>query len=136
MSFFPSTVGISAITQANPCVVTTSANHGLTTGQIVRTIVPQNYGMFQLNNGLFQVTVLSPTTFSLQTSQIPPAVNVNSTQFIAFTTPSKPAATAQVIPVGSGPTPILSPSPNAQNNVCDSLLADATTNVSTTEIPF
>jgi hypothetical protein len=98
--------------------------------------VPKNYGMFPLNNNLYFVTVLSPVTFSLQYSQIPPAVNVNSTQYPAFTVPSNPQFTAEVISVGSGPTPITKTPPQIQNNVCDSLLTDQTLNISTQEIPF
>lgn len=136
MTFVPSQVGISAITQANPAVVTTVAIHNLTTGQIVRLYVPQNYGMFPLNNQLYSVTVLSPTTFSIQTSQLPPAINVNSIYFPAFTTPSKPAMLAQVIAVGSGPTPLLDTPVSINNNTCISDVEDATINNSTVSIPF
>lgn len=136
MTFTPDRLVISAITQADPCVVTTSTDHNLTTGQVVRLHVPKNYGMVELNQQLVSITVLSSTTFSLQYTQVPPAQNVNSTSFTAFTIPSNPGFTAEVLPVGSGPTPITSPSPYATNNVCDSLIGDATVNDSTTPIPF
>lgn len=136
MSFTPDRLAISAISQANPCVVTTSTNHNLTTGQVVRTHVPQNYGMVELNQKQFSITVLTPTTFSLQLSQVPATINVDSTKFLAFTIPSKPQFTAEIIPMGSGPTPILSPSSYLSRNIADSLLGDATVNISTSEIPF
>jgi hypothetical protein len=136
MTFSPPRVAISAITQANPCVVTTSSNHNLVTGNIVRLHVPMNYGMFPLNNGLFSVTVLSQISFSIQTTQIPPAINVNSIQFPAFTIPSNPQFTAEVLSVGAGPTPIKNTPTQLLNNVCDDLLADASQNVATVNQPF
>jgi len=62
---------ISAVTAADPCVVTTTAVHGLTTGQMVRITdlgndMPTERGMEQINNKRFKVIVLSTTTFSLQ----------------------------------------------------------------------
>lgn len=136
MTFAPERYAISNITKANPAVVTTSIINSLTTGQVVRLHVPRNYGMNELDNKLFIITVLTNQTFSLQFTQVPPAVNVDSTSFIAFTIPSNPQFTAEVISVGSGPTPILSPTVYATKNVCDSLLGDAIINNSTTEIPF
>ena len=62
---------ISGVTQADPCVVTTSAVHGYQTGQIVRITdlgsdMPTARGMEQLNNNRYKIVVLSTTTFSLQ----------------------------------------------------------------------
>lgn len=64
---------ISAVSKADPCVVTTSAVHGYSTGQIVRITdlgdVGPNAtarGMEQLNNNRYKIVVLSTTTFSLQ----------------------------------------------------------------------
>ncbi len=136
MSFSPPRVAISAITQANPCVVTTSSNHNLSTGLIVRMHVPLNYGMYPLNQNLFSVTVLSPTTFSLQITQIPPAINVDSTNFPAFTTPSNPQFTAEVLCVGAGPTAITNTSWQSQNNFCDDILNGAEQNIALTNQPF
>jgi len=136
MSFSPTRVPISAITQANPCVITTSTDHNMTTGQVVRINVPKNYGMVQLNHLSASITVLSTTTFSLQYKQVPPSTNVDSTTFTAFTTPSNPSFTAEVLPIGSGPTPIKTTVWQATNNVCIDTLDDAVTNISTTEIPI
>lgn len=136
MTFSPPRSAISMITQANPCVVTTSTNHNLTTGQVVRLHVPKNFGMVPLNNGTFSVTRLSNNTFSLQLTQIPVAINVNSVAFPAFTTPSNPQFTAEVLPVGAGPTPITATPGQVLNNVCVTQIDDATLNISTRPIPF
>ena len=136
MTFSPARSPIANITQANPAIVTTTVNHNLTTGQIVRVHVPPNFGMFQLNNLLLSVTVLSPTTFSLQYVQTPQYVDVDSTNFQAFTTPAKPGFTAEIIAAGSGPTPQLEPPVYIQNGVAISRYEDATYNNSTVEIPF
>lgn len=65
-----STLGVVAITNANPGVVTTDLNHGYTSGQTVAIAgaVPSNY------NGSFTATVLSPTQFSIgvDTTSFPP----------------------------------------------------------------
>lgn len=136
MTFSPPRVAISAITQANPCVVTTASNHNMTTGQVVRLHVPLPYGMVQLNQIAASITVLSATTFSLQATQVPPAVTIDSTNYTAFTIPSKPQFTAEVLPIGAGPTTATQPDWAITNNVCNSLVEDAITNIDTTEIPF
>jgi hypothetical protein len=134
--FTPTQLTITNITQAYPAVVTTSTNHNLTTGQIVRTIVPVNYGMVELNKKLLSITILTANTFSLQYTQVPPTKNVDSRAFTAFTTPSNPGMTAQILPVGSGPTPLTGPIPLVRNYACDDFLGDSTANISTTPIPF
>jgi hypothetical protein len=53
---------ITGVSTANPGVVTTSAAHGLSTGAIVGII---GVGGATQANGIHQVTVLSPTTFSV-----------------------------------------------------------------------
>lgn len=64
---------ISGVTQADPCVVTTTAPHGFQTDQIVRITDLGNVGpgvaargMNQLNNNRYLITVLSASTFSLR----------------------------------------------------------------------
>ena len=54
---------ISGITNANPGVVTTTINHGLTTGQ-ANVYIAGVLGMTGANGGPYTVTVLTPTTFS------------------------------------------------------------------------
>ncbi len=136
MTFTPSRLSISAISKANPCVVTTSIDHNLTTGQIVRTIVPKRYGMVELNNLLLSITVIGDTTFSLQYTQSPIFRNVDSRDFTAFTIPSNPAIIAQIIPVGSGASPLTEPEVYLRNNVSQNSIDDATANISTVEQPF
>lgn len=136
MTFTPSLSSITNITQAVPAVVTTSQNHGLFNGNFVRLKVPNNYGMFQLNNYQVQVIILSPTTFSCWYTLYPQAIPVNSTNFPAFTIPSMPGFTANVSPIGSGPTPESNVPWQIQNNFFDSPLTDTVLNNSTVEIPF
>lgn len=54
--------GITGITNANPAVVT-SSTHGFTTGDEV--YIDYVYGMFEVSYRSFVITVISPTTFSL-----------------------------------------------------------------------
>jgi hypothetical protein len=58
-----STIGVTAATEANPAVLTTNLDHGLTTGQ-AGVVVAGATGMTAIN-GSWTVTVLSPTTFSI-----------------------------------------------------------------------
>lgn len=62
---------ISGVTQANPCVVTTSGAHGFETDQIVRITdlgsdMPTARGMDQLNNNRYKIVVINSTSFSLK----------------------------------------------------------------------
>lgn len=134
--FTPTRIPISAVTQANPCVVTTSAIHNLGTGQIVRLNVPQTYGMYQLNKVIASIIVLSPTTFACYSTQVPVAQTINSTSFSAFSVPANPGLTAEVLPIGSGPVPLNITPKQISNGTCDDLLVDTYTNNSTSEIPF
>jgi len=134
MTFVPTRYLISNITKANPAVVTTTPNI-YTTGQIVRLNIPKAYGMQELNNKLASITVLNNTTFSLQSSQVPPSVNIDSTYFQAFVNAGT-GTPAAAVAVGSGPTPSLSPDDLAMRNECTSKIEDATTNVAITNQPF
>ncbi len=136
MTFSPPRSAISAITQANPCVVTTSSVHLLATGNIVRLNVPRNYGMYPLNHKEFSVTVLSTTSFSIQFKQVPPALDVDSTEFPAFVIPSNPQFTAEVLCIGAGPTPITNTEWQARDNYCEDTLSAAEVNIATTNQPF
>ena len=70
------TANVSNATQANPCVITTSAAHTYTTGDTVS--FSGVGGMVNLNTGTYTITVLSSTTFSLN--------GTDSTAFPAYTT--------------------------------------------------
>lgn len=65
---------ISAVTQANPAVVTTGT-HTFVTGESVT--ISGVVGMTELNDNTYVITVLSPTTFSLD--------GIDSTAFTAYT---------------------------------------------------
>jgi type III secretory pathway component EscT len=56
---------ITAITNANPGVVTTASDHGYFTGLIVRFEFFADFGMQNLLGNLYNIIVLSPTTFSI-----------------------------------------------------------------------
>jgi len=64
---------ISGVTQASPCVVTTTTAHGYSTDQLIRIsdlgAVGANAtarGMDSLNNNRYRITVINSTSFSLQ----------------------------------------------------------------------
>lgn len=99
--FYPGNCVITGITAANPCVVTTAINHGLTVGQQVRLRVPSALGMVQANNLQSTITAVTSTTITLG--------NLDSSGFTAFGWPaatSLPFTPAFLIPIGSGPTPV------------------------------
>jgi len=135
MSFTPLPNTITAITKANPAVVTTLTNHNYPTGEVVRLIIPIAYGMQELNKTTAIITILSANTFSLQSSQIPAQLNIDSTNFQAFTNAGT-GTPAQVIPIGSGPTQSTMPVNFSSPLVGDSTVNDQLANISTTPIPF
>lgn len=62
---------ISAVSQADPCVITTVAVHGLQTNQLIRITdlgsdMPTARGMEQINNLRFRIVVINTTSFSLK----------------------------------------------------------------------
>ncbi|MBA7527670.1 hypothetical protein ES705_19848 [subsurface metagenome] len=62
-------------TQTDPCVITTSAAHDYSTGDTIK--ITNVEGMTELNNKLYTITVLSDTTFSLD--------SIDSTAYTAWT---------------------------------------------------
>ena len=117
--YYPQRATITGITAANPMVVTTSTNHGLTVGQQVRLRVPSQLAMTQANNLQGVITAVTATTFTLG--------SIDSSAYTAFAWPattSVPFTPAQVIPVGSGPSPVTFGNVTYYNNVLD----DATLN--------
>jgi hypothetical protein len=83
-AFAPARRVITMITQANPGVVTTSVNHGFVTGQRVRLRVGAGFGMTQVNEQIYTVVVVTPTTFQL--------FGTDTTAFTAFAYPTSAAA--------------------------------------------
>jgi hypothetical protein len=65
---------ISGATQANPCVITVGSTSGWADGNFVR--IRDVVGMTQLNGNLYQIDVLSSTTFSL--------VGIDSSGYTAY----------------------------------------------------
>lgn len=76
-------IAIIAATQANPCVITTNVNHNLQSGNQVSIFGVG--GMTQLNDKGYFITVLSPTSFSLN--------GINSTAYGAYTSGGYAAVT-------------------------------------------
>jgi hypothetical protein len=107
--YYPKSAVITAITAANPAVVTTSVNLGLTVGQQVRLRVPSTFGMTQANNVTAIVSAVSGNQVTLggTTGAFSLGNGLNSSAFTAFAWPaasSVPFNYAQLIPIGSGPT--------------------------------
>ena len=80
---------ISAVTQADPCVITTTAAHGYQTDQQVRITDLGNVGpgiaargMDQLNNNQYLITVIDSTSFSLR--DVLTDEPIDSTSFTAW----------------------------------------------------
>lgn len=76
-----SSTAITAATQADPGVITSTA-HGLTTGDLV--FIDSVAGMTELNGRLFLVTVLTVNTFSLQ-EPYSSTTDVDTTGYTAYT---------------------------------------------------
>jgi hypothetical protein len=135
MTFVPSFYYVSNITNANPAVVTTTTDHNFQTGMVARMRIPYLYGMQQMNNQIYSVSVLSSTSVSLQYTQVPVAVNVDSTFFDTYVNAAQ-KNTPQIVAVGAGPTPVFGTVRQTLNNECEYLLDDQVYNNSTVEIPF
>lgn len=93
--FLPKHRYITKITQASSGVVTTSTAHGYVSNQYVRISIAPSFGMFQLNDQLVKITVLSATTFS---------INVDTSGYSAFAFPASGSAPFQfpmVVPAAS-----------------------------------
>lgn len=134
MTFTPGIMTITNITQAIPAVVTTLLNHNCVTGQVVRMFIPPTSGMWELANKILNITVLTPSTYSLQYTQTP-YVDVDSRSFTSFINVST-GTPAQANCIGQGATPILSPNPYFTKGVAESLPDNPVLNNSTIEIPF
>lgn len=95
--FVPTYSFISAITPGVNTIITFTAAHDFTVGEIVSIRVSQQYGMVQLNNQ--QPIVLQVTTDSITV----PIDSRNYTPFIS--SPTDPQALAMVVPSSSGIIP-------------------------------
>lgn len=102
-TFQPAMRVITEITNSFPVVVTTSFEHQYQTGLIVRLIIPEGFGMTVINKFKGDITVISPTQFTmnldttnLEPFTIPPYVVVNGFYFVA----GGQAGPAMSVPVG------------------------------------
>jgi len=80
---------ISGMTNAEPCVITTSAAHGYSTNQFVRITdingsIPTLRGMDQINNKKFRIIKINATSFSLEDATT--FEKINSTGFTPYVT--------------------------------------------------
>lgn len=77
-------------------VVQLSVTHGYTVGQVVRFIVPEEFGMVELNNLTGTITAINTTTNTV-------TVDIDSSTFTAFNFPvdaDTPFSPAMILPVG------------------------------------
>jgi hypothetical protein len=107
--YTPFLTNITAITNSNPAVVTTSQTVPYTLGELVSFRVSQPYAMTQINNLVGLVLAVNGSSFT---------VNLNTTTFTPFQYP--PVGTviypAVAVPAGSGVVPN---SPIAMTNIED-----------------
>lgn len=90
MTFSPTASIITAISNANPAVVTVSDAYDYLEGSYVRLVFYDSYGMPELNDRVFLLTPIDDTTFS---------IDVDTTNLGAFSVGSSNQE-PQVIPVG------------------------------------
>jgi len=127
--YYPTNGVITAITAANPAVITTSVNLNLTAGQVVRIRVPTVFGMTQANNLTAIISAVSGNQITLGGTTGAFTLNngLNSSAFTAFSWPaasSVPFNYATITPVGSRPQI------NSTGYYNNDTIDDATENVS------
>lgn len=93
----PSALEITAITRANPMVVTISvdpvtASNTYIAGQLVRLNIPYSYGMFQANGLVGKILSVVGSTITL---------NIDSSRFDAFSVPVSGEQPATLAPSGA-----------------------------------
>ena len=93
-TYTPGNNDVTSVTQANPATVTTTNPHGYVFGQEVQFLIPQPWGMRQLDRLKgYVLSVPTTTTFT---------VNIDTTFFDTFVTPTTPpyVQAAQVAAIG------------------------------------
>lgn len=92
----PSALEITAISQSNPMIITTSMNNDQVNtyipGQNIKLIIPVTWGMWQANQLTTQIIAVNDNQFS---------VNVNSINFDPFSNPNDGSGPASLAPSGS-----------------------------------
>jgi len=97
--YYPRHRSITKITNASSAVVTMSVTHGFTVGQEVRFVVPEAFGMVEMDGLKGTITAIDTTVTSGNTI----TVDIDSSAFSAFSFPlsaAAPFSQALVIPVG------------------------------------
>jgi len=97
--FYPRRRFITKITQASLAVVTMCVTHGYKVGQLVRMVVPDAFGMTQMNG--LQATVVAVNTTTTSGNTI--TLDIDSSAFSAFAFPvtaDVPFSYAEVVPMG------------------------------------
>jgi hypothetical protein len=97
---------IAGVSQADPCVVTTTANHGYITGEIVRITdlgnsMPVARGMEQIDGKRFKIIVLAVNTFSLQ--DVITGLDIDSSGYTAWVAGGRVQLETRVIPIYADP---------------------------------
>ena len=103
--FIPNRQQVSAITNANPGVVTTTADHGFETDYEVRFFFPLDVGMNILKDKIVKVTKINATSFS---------IGIDTTNFDSFSVVGT-VQVPEVIPVGSFQSNVIAPTENNEN---------------------
>lgn len=102
--YYPRRRFITKISQASQAVVTLSVTHGYQVGQVIRMVVPAEYGMTQMNG--IQATIVAVDTTTTSGNTI--TLDVDSSAFTAFAFPlsaAVPFTPAEVVPMGEN-TPV------------------------------
>lgn len=107
---------ISAVTKANPVVVTTITDNGFQTGQTVMiTDLGGKRGMDQINNMRYKIVVLTPTMFSLQ--DIVTGDPIDSTNFTTYVSGGRIALETRVIRLNNPSTTNYNANPYVYNSI-------------------
>ncbi len=98
--YYPRRRFITKITQAANAVVTLSVTHGYLPGQKVKLLVPEDFGMIEMDALYATIIAVNTTTTSGNTITL----DIDSTAFTAFAFPTSSVGLsftpAQVVPVG------------------------------------
>lgn len=97
--YYPRRRYITKITQASLAVVTLSVTHGYQVGQLVRMVVPSEFGMVEMNG--LQATIVAVNTTTTSGNTI--TLDIDSSAFTAFAYPlaaAYPFSPALVVPMG------------------------------------
>ncbi len=92
-TYAPAMRVVTAVTNSNPAVITTSFANGYVSGTIVRMVIPLGFGIELLNDQVFPITVTSATTFTIP-------LDTTAFGYGVFSVPANNEQYAQVVPIG------------------------------------